>query len=344
MNLTERCIVIVTDGKENSANTALTSRPGVAAVVYNPIKVDLEELREVVTAHASAAGWPEALWFATSAEDPGQEAARKAIEGGADLIITAGGDGTVRAVAEAVRGTGSRMALLPSGTGNLLARNLELTLDDMAHSVDVAFSGVDREIDLGVVDIERHDGTSSTHVFVVMAGMGLDAKMIENTDDDLKAKVGWVAYVKALALSLRDPNKLHVRLQLDGGTEKRTTVHTLILGNCGSLPGNILLLPDAKLDDGLFDLMLMRPKGVIGWINVWFKVAWINRILRGSAKTASIGKLSSDRSLRYQTGTRLEARLSRPEGIELDGDGFGEATAFSAWMEPGALTVRVPAH
>lgn len=342
--LTERCIVIVTDAKETLENAAPPSTTGVAAVVYNPIKVDLEELREVVTAQASAAGWPEALWFETSAEDPGQEAARNAMESGADMIIAAGGDGTVRAVAEAVRGTDTRMALLPSGTGNLLARNLELTLDDVAHSVEVAFLGVDRKIDLGVVDIERQDGTSTTHAFVVMAGMGLDAKMIENTDDDLKAKVGWVAYVKAMTLSLRDPDKLDVRLQLDGGEEKHTKVHTLILGNCGSLPGNILLLPDAKLDDGLFDLMLMRPSGVVGWLRVWFKVAWINRILRRSAKNASIGELSSDRSLRYETGTRLTARLSRPEGIELDGDGFGEATAFKAWMEPGGLIVRVPAH
>lgn len=312
-------------------------------MVYNPIKVDLDELREVVTRQAAAAGWGEVLWFATSPEDPGQEAARRAIDAGVDLIITAGGDGTVRAVAEAIRGTGTRMALLPSGTGNLLARNLKLTLNDIIHSVEVAFSGMDRDIDLGVLDIERPDGSTSTHVFVVMAGMGLDAKMIENTDDDLKAKAGWVAYVKAIALSLTDRNKLHLRLQLDGGAEKRVTVHTLILGNCGSLPGNILLLPDAKVDDGLFDLMLMRPSGLMGWIGVWFKVAWINRILRRTAADESIGELSSDRHLRYQTGTRLAAHLSRPEGIELDGDGFGEATAFTAWMEPGALTVRVPA-
>ncbi|MEO7588613.1 MAG: diacylglycerol kinase family protein [Arachnia sp.] len=333
----------MTDITDTQSKAPSLPQPSVAAVVYNPIKVDLDKLREVVTAQAGAAGWAESLWFETSAEDPGQEATRSAIESGADLIITAGGDGTVRAVAEAIRGTGTRMALLPSGTGNLLARNLDLTLDDITHSVEVAFSGDDRGIDLGVIDIERHDGTRSEHVFVVMAGMGLDAKMIENTDDDLKAKAGWVAYVKALVLSLRDPDKLHVRFDLDGGGETRTTVHTLILGNCGSLPGNILLLPDAKVDDGLFDMMLMRPRGVMGWVSVWFQVAWLNRILRRTNADASIGKLSTDRNLRYQTGSRLTARLSRPEGIELDGDVFGEATAFKAWMEPGALTVRVPA-
>ena len=334
----------MTDVTETRTNTPSNPQPSVAAVVYNPIKVDLDQLREVVTAQANAAGWAESLWFETSKEDVGQEASRRAIEGGADLIIVAGGDGKVRAVAEAVRGTGTRVALLPSGTGNLLARNLKLTLNDITDSVKVAFTGVDRKIDLGVVDIQRHDGTQSRHAFVVMAGLGLDAKMIENTDDDLKAKAGWAAYIKAIVLSLRDPNQLHVRYQLDGAAEKRTTVHTLILGNCGSLPGNILLLPDAKVDDGLFDLMLMRPRGVIGWVSVWFKVAWINRILRRTSDDASIGKLSSDANLRYQTGSRLSAHMSRPEGIELDGDGFGEAAAFNAWMEPGALTVRVPAQ
>ncbi len=333
----------MTDVTDTHTDSTPTQQPSVAAVVYNPIKVDLEKLREVVTAQASTAGWADTLWFETSSEDVGQEATRRAIAEGADLIIVAGGDGTVRAVAEAVRGTSTRMALLPSGTGNLLARNLNLTLDDITHSVEAAFSGVDRNIDLGVIDIQRPDGTQSRHAFVVMAGMGLDAKMIENTDDDLKAKAGWAAYVKAIVVSLRDPDKLHVRYQLDGGAEKRTTVHTLIIGNCGSLPANILLLPDAVVDDGLFDLMLMRPSGVMGWFSVWFKVAWINRILRRTVKDAPIGKLSSDRNLAYQTGRRLSVRLSRPENIELDGDAFGEATAFNAWLEPGALTIRVPA-
>lgn len=313
-------------------------------MVYNPIKVDLEKLREVVTAQASAAGWAETLWFETSEEDPGQEATGRAISEGADLIIAAGGDGTVRAVAEAIQGTGTRMALLPSGTGNLLARNLDLTLDDVRNSVSVAFTGKDRAVDLGVIDIERQDGTRSRHAFVVMAGMGLDAKMIENTDDDLKAKAGWVAYVKAIALSLRDPKELDVRFTLDDHRTKHSILHTLILGNCGSLPGNVLLLPDAKVDDGLFDLMLLRPGGPFGWLSVWFKVAWFNRILRRTTPSTPISELSSDRHLRYHTGKQLIVRMSRPETIELDGDTFGKAAAFKAWIEPGALTVRVPAE
>ncbi|THG30027.1 diacylglycerol/lipid kinase family protein [Naasia lichenicola] len=312
-----------------------------AAVIYNPIKVDLDVLREAVAREATSAGWAETLWFSTSVEDVGQEATKRALDEGVDMLIAAGGDGTVRAVAEAARGHDVSLALLPSGTGNLLARNLELTLNDIPGSIHAAFAGSDRRIDLGMIQIEREDKSRDQHAFVVMAGMGLDAKMIANTDEDLKKKAGWAAYVKAIAASLRDPHELHLRFRLDDGGPKRTTVHTLILGNCGSLPANIMLMPEAVLDDGLFDLMMTRPGGLLGWIRVWFKVAWTNGVVRRTkAGRAIAGEQKNDRDLRYETGSKFVARLSRPEEIELDGDGFGKAVAFRAWIEPQALRVR----
>ncbi|MEF2978510.1 diacylglycerol/lipid kinase family protein [Subtercola sp. YIM 133946] len=319
--------------------------PQTAAVIYNPIKVDLDALREAVESAARDAGWGETVWLETSVDDVGQGVTQVARERGVDLVIAAGGDGTVRAVAEALRGSGIPLALLPSGTGNLLARNLKLTLNDMPGSVVTAFTGVDRPIDLGVIDIEREDASRDRHAFVVMAGMGIDAKMIANTDDDLKAKAGWAAYVQAIAKSLRDPNELHLRFRLNDEPTKRATVHTLIIGNCGSLPANILLMPDAVVDDGLFDLLLMRPGGVLGWIRIWAKVAWLNGIVRRTkAGRALAGEHRNDGDLHYQTGTSFVARLSRPEEIELDGDSFGKTTAFNARIDKGALLVRVPAE
>lgn len=318
--------------------------PRHSAVVYNPTKVDLEALRSVVAVEADAAGWPEPAWYETSTEDVGQGVTARAIQAGATLIIAAGGDGTVRAIAEAVRGTTARVALAPSGTGNLLARNLDLTLDDLTHSVRTAFTGKDRPIDLGVIDIDREDGTRTRHVFVVMAGMGMDAKMIDNTDDKLKAKAGWVAYLSAIVRSLRDPNEIRLRFRLDDQKPKRATVHTVIVGNCGSLPSNILLMPDAVVDDGAFDLLLMRPGGALGWLRVWWEIAWINGVVRRTAAgRAVVGERHNDDDLHYETGTRFTARPSRPEPIELDGDAFGVAVAFHTWIEPGALTIRVPA-
>ena len=325
---------------DDSMNNA---RSRVAAVVYNPIKVDLPALREAVISEAAAAGWGETLWFETSIDDVGQGATGEALAQCVDMVIVAGGDGTVRAVVEALRGHEASVALLPSGTGNLLARNLKLTLNDLPGSVKVAFTGVDRQIDLGMIRIGRADKSRDQHAFVVMAGLGLDAKMIANTDEKLKAKAGWVAYIKALAASLRDPSELHLQFRLDDGPRRRTTVHTLILGNCGSLQANILLMPEAVLDDGKFDLMMTRPDGVLGWIRVWVKVAWTNGVVRRTkAGKAIAGEHKNNPDLHYETGTSFTARLSDPEEIELDGDGFGEAMAFTAWIEPNALRVRTP--
>ena len=317
--------------------------PKTAAVIYNPVKVDIDVLREAVNTEAAAAGWGESLWFETSVEDVGQGVTAEALEQGVDMVIVAGGDGTVRAVVEGVRGHDVPVGLLPSGTGNLLARNLNLTLNDMPDSVRAAFTGENRAIDLGMIRIEREDKSRDEHAFVVMAGLGLDAKMINNTDEDLKKKAGWAAYVKAIVTSLRDPNELHLRFRLDDNSPKRATVHTLILGNCGSLPANILLMPEAVLDDGLFDVMLTRPGGVLGWIRVWVKVAWTNGIVRRTkAGRAIAGEHKNDRDLHYETASTFTARFTRPEEIELDGDEFGTAVAFKAWIEPSSLMVRVP--
>ncbi|MDF2444470.1 MAG: diacylglycerol kinase, partial [Subtercola sp.] len=167
---------------------------------------------------------------------------------------------------------------------------------------------------------------------------------IQNTDDDLKAKAGWAAYVRAIVTSLRDPNELHLRFRRDGGPVVREKANTLIIGNCGSLPANILLMPDAVVDDGVLDLLVMRPGGVLGWLRIWAKVAWVNGVVRRTRLgRALVGEHRNDHELEYSTVKTFTARLSRPEEIELDGDGFGQATAFNAWVEPGTLDVRVPA-
>jgi diacylglycerol kinase family enzyme len=269
-----------------------------AAVIDNPVKVDIDVLREAVNTEAAAAGWAESIWFETSLDDLGQGVTADALARGVDMVIVAGGDGTVRAVVEAMRGHSVPVGLLPSGTGNLLARNLKMTLNDMPESVRTAFVGQDRAIDLGMIRIERDDKSPDEHAFVVMAGLGLDAKMITNTDEDLKKKAGWVANVKALVASLRDPEELHLRFRLDDDVAKRATVHTLILGNCGSLPANILLMPEAALDDGMFDVMMTRPGGAAGWIRVWVKIAWTNGIVRSTkAGRALAGEYKNDGDL-----------------------------------------------
>ena len=314
-----------------------------AALIYNPIKVDLPIIKAAVTQKEAEHGWGPTVWLETSEDDPGQGVAKKAVTSGAQVVIVAGGDGTVRAVAEVVAGSDAALAVLPSGTGNLLARNLSLTLDDVDASIATAFGGVDRKIDIGRIEIEDDSGDRTEHAFVVMAGLGLDAKMLANTDDELKAKVGWLAYLQALGGAMRDKNQLNLRYQLDDDRQISARVHTIIIGNCGSLPGNVLLLPDAAVDDGLFDIVLLRPKGVWGWIQIWVKIIWQNGVLRRTEFGRTIlGPVKKVRVLRYFTTRNIVVRLNQAEQIEVDGDSFGTARAVKAWIEHEGLTVRMP--
>ncbi len=310
-------------------------------MIYNPVKVDIDELRAAVAAEPSTAGWAETMWFETTEDDPGTGQAKEAVGQGADIVIAAGGDGTIRAVAQVLAGTSTSLALLPSGTGNLLARNLDLTLDDMAHSIEVAFAGTDRDIDLAWADIRREGGGVERQAFLVMAGLGLDAKMLSHTDEELKAKVGWLAYVDAIRKALRDKNRLRMRYRLDGRTTRTVSAHTLIIGNCGSLPANILLLPTAAIDDGRFEAVFLRPESAWGWVQIFVKIIWENGVLRRTKLGRQIMSPDVD-ALRYVKGRKLEVVLSRPEELELDGDGFGRTQAFRTWIDAGGLTVRVP--
>jgi diacylglycerol kinase (ATP) len=322
------------------ATPAATRR---AAVVYNPVKVDVDALRAAVAEAEKDAGWGESLWLETSVEDPGTGQAREAAEKGAEVVIAAGGDGTVRAVAEGLRDTDCSLALLPSGTGNLLARNLNLTLNHLEESVATAFTGNDHAIDLGIADMRRMDGSVESHAFLVMAGIGLDAKMIVNQDEELKRRFGWLAYIDAIGKALRDTNRMRMRFRLDDGPPRSMSAHTLLVGNCGSLPGNILLLPEASVDDGLFDIVSLRPEGFVGWVQVWVKIVWENGVLRRSQAGRKLMGMSKEiRTLRYLKGAKFEVSLDHAEDFELDGDIFGEVTGFRATVDPGALRVRLP--
>ena len=323
------------------AAPAREAAAGLAAVVYNPIKVNLDDIKRAVAVEEAKAGWGETLWFETSKEDPGQGAAQRALDAGATMVIAAGGDGTVRAVAEVVHGSDAALALLPSGTGNLLARNLNLTLDNLEHSIGTAFSGKDRKVDIARIEIRHEDDTVSKHAFLVMAGLGLDAKMLASTNDELKAKIGWLAYVGAIITALRDRNQLRLRYSLDGGSTKSVRAHTVIVGNTGTLTANVLLLPEAVIDDGQFEMLMLRPEGFVHWVQIIVKVFWENGVLRRTPLGRRMMTKEVE-ALNYVKGRQITVKLSHPEEIELDGDGFGTATAFKARVLAGGLRVRVP--
>ena len=313
------------------------------AVVFNPTKIERAALESVVEPARQTAGWGEVLWLETAEDDPGTGMARKAADEGADVVLAVGGDGTIRAVAEGLRGTGVPIALAPQGTGNLLARNLELTLDNLDASVDAAVNGTARPVDLGVAKWKRAGGEQEERAFVVAAGVGLDATIMANTDEELKKKVGMLAYVKAGIAALLSDHRMRITYRLDDDAPQRARVHTVLVGNCGSIGGNVLLLPDAAVDDGVLDVVAILPRGLFGWPRVAWKVLVDNWLLRRTKSDFVRKNRDRSRELNYQQCRRLEVWFRHPEEIELDGDHFGEIVALEVHVEEGGLLVQMPA-
>lgn len=313
-----------------------------AALVYNPIKVEKRMLRASVVRWSKRSGWRHPLFFETTLDDLGDDAAQQALDEKVDVVLVAGGDGTVRAVAGAVAGSGVPLAIVPSGTGNLFARNLGLPLDDPEIMVAAAFGENVTKTDIGLARITRDGGDVEEHAFVVMAGIGLDAAMIANTRPQLKKHVGWVAYVDGAARALPGARPFRVIYSLDESRLHTTRVQSVLFANCGQLPAGIALIPDASVDDGLLDIMVIQPTGWFGWLGVWRKVWWDNSVLRRfHAGRLVLERRGRDTSIRYLRGGSMEVATTPPRPIELDGDEFGDGQSIVCSVRPGALlTIR----
>jgi len=317
--------------------------PRRAALVYNPVKVDADELRAAVARHSAEAGWADPLFYETTVEDLGDGVTREAIAAGAAAILVAGGDGTVRAVSEAVADSDVPLTIVPSGTGNLLARNLQLPLADPDAMIAATFDGDVHAIDVGFADMVRPDGEREERAFVVMGGMGLDAAMIANTNGDLKKKVGWVAYVDGAARSLVKAKPFPLMYQVAGHRMHRANVQSVLFANCGSLPAGLELIPEASVADGQLDIAIFQPKTAFGWLAVWRRVAWDNSVLRRFRAGRRILRLRTrDNSIRYARGTGIQIAAGAATPVQLDGDEFGEATAIDVRIHAGALRLAVP--
>jgi YegS/Rv2252/BmrU family lipid kinase len=308
------------------------------AIIWNPTKTDRETLESGLTEAIGEDSAPEVRWWETTPEDAGQGVTERAIAEGADLVIAAGGDGTVRAVAEhlADSGADADLGIVPLGTGNLLARNLDVPIGDVAAALTRALNGPAAPVDVGWVDVDTDTGPER-HAFVVMVGFGIDAHMISETDDDLKDKAGWLAYVESLGRALSASEVIPFRITVDDGSVRDIEGHTLLVANCGRLQGGIALLPDADPSDGELDFLLLSAEGLGEWLGTMKTMIWDNGLKR---LISDADEATSTESVDQGRATRVEVTLTQPRAFEIDGEQIGEATAFRVEIEPAAIRVR----
>jgi YegS/Rv2252/BmrU family lipid kinase len=287
-----------------------------AAVVVHPGKHDdLDGFRAVAGKAMADLGWAEPLWLETSLDDPGGGLARQAVRAGVDLVLASGGDGTITACVAGVAGTGIPLGVLPCGTGNLLARNLGLP-SSLDEALGVALTGADRRLDVGM---------ANGRPFVVMAGIGFDAQLLAGASEQLKKRVGWAAYVLSAVPHLRE-RPVRVTLRADNGPPQRRWANGVIVGNVGSLRGNVRLLPDAVPDDGVLDVAVLTA---------WRWTQWLH------LAAGVLMRRDTDRLTRLSC-RELLVQAARARSWEADGEVMGLTRQFRVTVQPGNLLVRVP--
>ena len=296
--------------------------PRRLAIVVNPAKFDtLTEVRAAVDEACGRGGWPAAQWYETTPGDPGTGQARRAVEDGATLVCSLGGDGTVRAVAAALVDGEVPMGLLPGGTGNLLARNLGLPVDDLNAALELALTGTQQRVDVGTIRCDDR----GEEIFLVMAGIGMAAEIMDEANETVKDAVGWPAYLVSGARALFHRG---FPAQVLGGDNPpiRQGARTVVVGNCGTLTGGVPLMPDASLEDGMLDTVVLSPDGVLGWAAVAIDLMSGHR--RGHPR------------VRRLVSPSVEIRVGYPVEAQVDGDGVGECRIMLCGIKPRALLVR----
>ena len=317
--------------------------PVAAFVVNRTLLRDPAGFLRRCGAAAKEHGWEP--WFAeTSEAETGLALTRRAVAAGAGLVFAAGGDGTVRACAEALACTGVPLAIVPLGTANLTARALGVP-GTAGLAIEAGFGGRDRRIDLGRVeetgpgqagrtgDAGRTGlegggtGNSGGTVFAAMAGIGLDAAVVGAAWRPAKRRLGWVAYAVAGVTRLAWP-AADFTLRLDDGEPLRRRARCVVAANAGLLPGGFTLLPEARLDDGRLDVGILAPSGAWDWVRV------AGRVLARSR--------SADRPLERCQARRVLISAQADLPRQIDGEIAAPGRALSVSVCPGALTVRQP--
>ena len=253
-------------------------------------------------------------------EAPGH-CTRIAVERGPtyDAVFTLGGDGTAIEAITGLAERGPPVAILPGGTGNVLARTFGIPLD-VRRAVPVLLRGVERRIDLGALGDGR--------CFAIGAGVGLDAAMMEGASKEMKRLAGVGAYVLSSTRALARLEPFQVKLTVDGRLYERE-VASLLIANIGTVLGGVFKLGEnIREDDGMLDACLFAPASKLAAIGIF------TDMLRGI--------VHRNRAMEYVAGKSFRIETVPARRAQADGELLG-LTPIEITTRPGAARLLVPA-
>jgi YegS/Rv2252/BmrU family lipid kinase len=273
----------------------------------------LPELRQILASEGVA----DPLWFEVDKSRRAPKYARRAAAKGADVVFVWGGDGTVQQCINALAGTDTAIAILPAGTANLLAENLNVP-HDLAEAVRTGLHGDRRRLDTGSVNGEH---------FTVMAGAGFDARMIAEADRGMKDRLGRAAYV---ATGIRNLGARRVRatVTVDGKRFFKGKVSCVLTANVGKILGGVEAFPQAKPDDGRLELGVVTARNPVQWART------LGRLTLGHPERSPFTEVTQ--------GTKFKIRFDRKVRFELDGGARPASKKLRIKVCPGSVTVCVP--
>ncbi|HIZ52751.1 MAG TPA: diacylglycerol kinase [Candidatus Enterococcus avicola] len=280
-----------------------------ARVIYNPtsgkelMKKNLPDILDVL----EQAGF-EASAYATTAEpESAKKEARRAAEAGFDLVVAAGGDGTINEVVNGIAPLENRpkMAIIPGGTTNDYARALKVPRDNIRAAAEVILKNQTVKMDIG---------KAAEMYFINIAAGGHLTELTYEVPSELKSIFGYLAYLAKGAELLPQIKPIKMHLKYDDGVYEGSA-SMFFLGLTNSVGGFEQIVPDAKLDDGKFSLIIVKTSNV-------FEIIHLIRLM------LSGGKHVNDKRLIYTKTSKLEVNIPNPEKrlmINLDGEYGGDA-------------------
>lgn len=272
---------------------------------------------DALRASLAHAGVDQPIWYEVPKSKKAPKKVAKALEKGADLLFIWGGDGMVQRSIDAAAGSGATIAIVPAGTANLLATELEIP-QDIDEAVAIGLHGRRRPLDLGKINGEH---------FAVMAGTGFDARMIGDADKAMKRKVGKAAYLWTGAKNLR-AGRTRMRIRVDGADWFDGPASCILAANVGTILGGIEAFPDAAPDDGVLEVGVVTAEGAVQWGRV------LTRMAAGNPERSPLARTTA--------GRKIDVRLDDAQPWELDGGDRPKVKKLRIRVKHHAIEVCVP--